>query len=163
MTFMMRQALFAAVLSSTLISFTSAHAQIAAPPGDTLDTVSAVYPHAPYGYRYPLVVGAGVGFRHSLDAGERSALKWLSRLIKKNPKARTYIVRWHTVRNGTTISVLTAYSSYDRLLTQLQVLSSQSPESNDTTHQKVWRPVLIQELHAVAKRNGTTAGLRLSK
>jgi hypothetical protein len=158
MTFTMRQALFATVLSSTLIPLASAHAQIA-----SADYPDLPYPDAPYGYRYPLLVGAGIGFRRSLDAGERSALKWLSRLIKENPKARTYVVRWHTVLNGTTISVLTDYNLYARQLTQWQVLSSPPPESYVTTHQKVWRPVLIQELHAIAKRNGTTAGLRLSK
>ena len=158
MTFVMRQALFAAVLLSTLIPLASAHAQMASAVYPDLP-----YPDAPYGYRYPVVVGAGIGLRLSLDAGERSALKWLSRIIEENPKARRYMVRWHTVRNGTTISVLTDYNLYARKLTQWQVLSSPPPESYDTTHQKVWRPVLIQELHAVAKRNGTTAGFRLSK
>ena len=156
-----RYALVAAVLSSAFIPLATAHAQTAVPARDTVETVSAAeYPDEPVIYRiyrYPVVVGAHIGFRRSLDAGERSALKWLSRLVKENPKARTYVVRWHTMRNGRHIPILTTYTFGTAQLTQVQFLTDQSPES------KMWRPVLIQELHSVARRNGSMASFRRVK
>jgi hypothetical protein len=155
MSYVIRQALCATALSSILILFASAQAQTQGPGMDKVETLSAVGPRPPVGYRYPVMVAAGIGYRRSLDAGERSALKWLSRLIRENPKARTYMVRWHTVRNGRQIPILTTYTFGATQLTQVQFLPDQSPQS------KVWRPVFVQELHAVAKRNGTTANFRL--
>ncbi len=110
-------------------------------------------------------IRARIGYRKSLRDGERSTFKWLSRLIKEEPNETSFMVEWQMRRNGRTVSVLMGYDSEIVQMTRTQLFSTKPVRVNEMQalpmYSETWRPVTVQEIHSIARRNGTTAQLKI--
>lgn len=53
---------------------------------------------------------AFIGERPSLRSGERSALRWLSRLLQQKPRAKLYRVEWRAINDGVWWVLLLSYA-----------------------------------------------------
>lgn len=96
-------------------------------------------------------VEAFIGRRASMRSGERSSLKWLSRLIKQRPKANHYIVEWYVRDKGKWWNVATTFEPKG----DLQFVAARSSVAeNPSFSDRSW-PVNVDQIHKAARRNAT--------
>lgn len=102
-----------------------------------------------------------IGERRSLRSGERSALRWLSRLIQQKPRAKLYRVEWWAVDRGVWWPLLLSYSPPCEGETgRISVLFAESsfntpPPQLLELDKKRWIGIDNVEVHAVARKGGT--------
>ncbi len=100
--------------------------------------------------------------RPSLRSGERSALRWLSRLMQQKPHAKLYRVEWRGINDGFWWALLMIYKPSNKtpgagsLGVQYAVSSVDIPppylRKMDRTE---WDGIDDVEIHAVARKGGT--------
>ena len=103
---------------------------------------------------------AFIGGRPSLRSGERSALRWLSRLLLQKPNAKLYRVEWRAINDGIWWALLMNYKPSKKgdgsLGVQYAVSSVNIPppylRDMDRTE---WNGIDDSEIHAVARKGGT--------
>lgn len=96
-------------------------------------------------------IEAFIGRRSSMRSGERSSLRWLSRLLKQQPSAGKYVVEWYVPVGGNWWNVATIYDG-----STLQFVAARSSfECNPPFLDRDWVNVDEVEIHAVARKGGT--------
>lgn len=96
-------------------------------------------------------IEAFIGRRSSMRSGERSSLRWLSRLLKQHPGAGQYVVEWYVPAGGSWWNVATIYEGSTLRL----VAARSSVERNPPFSDRDWVNVDTVEIHAVARKGGT--------
>ncbi len=96
---------------------------------------------------------AFIGRRASIQVGEKSSIRWLSRLIKQKPQAEHFVIEWFVIRNGKEISLVTYYKKTSQIV-------GCDAARHLAIEDQVWGGITTKEIHQVARRRGTIQSFR---